>query len=196
MERAGAGEHRQRLLAGLSGTVIEVGAGNGANFAHYPREVIEVVAVEPEPHLRRRAERAAEEAPVKISVVDGMAERLPVEDAAFDAAVASLVLCSVADQAMALRELYRAVRPGGELRFFEHVGADTPGLRRVQRALDATIWPHLFGGCHAGRDTAGAIGAAGFAIEHSEKFHLPHGPTSPHILGMAFRPSPSVGTSR
>src|SRR5947199_4755195 len=88
-------ENRRRNLAGLSGRVIELGAGDGRNFALYPPEVTEVVAVEPEPYLRERAEAAARQAPVPVNVVAGVADRLPAQDASFDAGVASLVLCSV-----------------------------------------------------------------------------------------------------
>jgi ubiquinone/menaquinone biosynthesis C-methylase UbiE len=196
MERAGVAEHRQRLLAGLSGRVIEVGAGNGMNFAYYPPEVTSVLAVEPELHLRDIARRTAEEAPVKIDVVDGVAEQLPADAAAFDAAVASLMLCSVPDLRVALAEMYRVIRPGGQLRFFEHVRADTHGLQRVQRLLDATVWPVLFGGDHTGRDTAAAITDAGFTIERIDRLRFPEGritlPSSPHILGVASRPGPTA----
>src|ERR1035438_6023132 len=85
-------QHRDELLAGLSGRVIEVGAGAGSNFAHYPSGVEEVVAVEPEPYLRERARAAAAHAEVRIEVLDGVADRLPVQDSSFDAAVACLVL--------------------------------------------------------------------------------------------------------
>lgn len=192
MDRGGAAEHRQRLLAGLSGRVIEVGAGNGLNFAHYPPAVSSVVAVEPEAYLRGLAQRAAEEAPVPVEVVDGVAERLPVEDAGFDAGVVSLVLCSVRDQGRALGELYRVIKPGGQLRFYEHVRAETAALGRVQRLLDATVWPAIGGGCHTSRDTAAAIERAGFTIDRLDRLRFPEGgvpmPTSPHILGMATRP--------
>ena len=185
-------DQRRRLLTGLTGRVIEVGAGNGLTFAHYPPEVTSVLAVEPEPHLRAIAQRNAARAPVPVQVVDGVAEQLPADDATFDAAVAALMLCSVADQRTALREMYRVIRPGGQLRFFEHVRADTPALERVQRVLDATVWPTLCGGCHASRDTAAAIEKAGFTIERLDRFRFPEGhvpqPTSPHILGVASRP--------
>src|SRR5688572_18111867 len=114
-------EHRREMLEGLSGRVFELGAGTGSNFAHYPAAVTEVVAAEPEPYLRERANAAAGSAPVKVEVVDATADPLPFEDASFDAAVVSLVLCTVPDQAGALAELGRVVRPGGELRFYEHV---------------------------------------------------------------------------
>src|SRR3954452_19733033 len=103
-EEKGVAAHRDDLLAGLSGRVLELGAGNGLNFAHYPPEVTEVVAVEPEPTLRAAAQKAAAEAPVPVKAVDGVAARLPAQDRDFDAAAASLVLCSGPDQASALRE--------------------------------------------------------------------------------------------
>ena len=195
MERGGLAGHRDTLLAGLSGRVIEVGAGNGLNFGHYPPGVTRVIAVEPNPHLRRAAYGAAARAPVPVEVTDAVAERLPAAEADFDAAVASLVLCSVPDPQAALRELYRVIRPGGELRFFEHVRASTPALRRVQRGLDATIWPALGGGCHVGRDTAAEIEKAGFTIDRLDRLRFPDtrlpAPSSPHILGRAWRPGPA-----
>ena len=190
-EAKGASEYRDRLLAGLHGRVIEVGAGNGLNFSHYPRTVIEVIAVEPESFLRTRAAEAARSALVPMTILDGTADALPVADATFDAGIASLVLCSVPDQATALAELRRVIRPGGELRFFEHVVSKRAGPARVQRSADRTIRPFLSGGCHAGRDTLAAIAAAGFVIEHSERFSFRPNPidvTSPHILGTARRP--------
>jgi ubiquinone/menaquinone biosynthesis C-methylase UbiE len=190
-EAKGASGYRDRLLAGLHGRVIEVGAGNGLNFAHYPRTVTEVVAVEPESFLRSRAEEAAGSAPVPLTILDGTADALPVPDAAFDAGIASLVLCSVPDQPSALAELRRVIRPGGELRFFEHVVSKRSRPARVQRIADRTIRPFVTGGCHVARDTLAAIEAAGFVSERSERFSFRPNPidvTSPHILGTAGRP--------
>ncbi|MGY1753566.1 class I SAM-dependent methyltransferase [Blastococcus sp. SYSU D01042] len=192
IEVQGAAEHRDRLLAGTSGRVLEVGAGTGANFAHYPPTVDEVLAVEPEPHLREVAVRTAERlAHPRVLVVDGTAEHLPADDGSFDAAVVSLVLCSVPDQAAALAEVHRVLRPGGRLHFWEHVRADGGRLARVQRLLDRTVWPAVGGGCHTARDTEASITAAGFALERVERFRFPEtrvpSPTAPQVLGTARR---------
>src|SRR6266536_1397103 len=144
-EHKGVGEHRDQLLQGLSGRVVEVGAGTGLNFAHYPADVTEVVAVEPEPYLRDAAERAANDAAVSVTVLDGTADELPGRDGEFDAGVASLVLCSVPNPTSALGELFRVIRPGGELRFYEHVRSSSPGFARAQRVLDL-VWPCFGGG--------------------------------------------------
>jgi ubiquinone/menaquinone biosynthesis C-methylase UbiE len=182
------GERRDELLAGLSGRVVEIGAGNGMNFRHYPATVDEVTALEPEAYLRRRAEKAASHAPVPVTVRDGVANPLPLEDASFDAAVASLVLCTVPYPSAALGELRRVLKPGAELRFMEHVLARSPRKAHVQERLDRSgVWPRLGGGCHCARDTVWAIQKAGFTIERVREFEV--GPswliTNPHTLGVA-----------
>ena len=182
--------HRQELLAGLSGRVMEVGCGNGLNFEHYPESVDEVVAIEPEPYLRGLAVEQAEVEGGNIMVIDGEAERLPAEDDSFDAVVCSLVLCSIEDPAGALAEIRRVLRPGGELRFYEHVLGDGR-LESVQNRID-WLWPKMGGGCHCNRDTLSAISAAGFEVENSREMSLDMGrfrtPVSPHILGLAVSP--------
>jgi ubiquinone/menaquinone biosynthesis C-methylase UbiE len=190
-DRRGAVDHRRRLLEGVTGRVVEVGAGSGLNFAHYPATVTEVLAIEPEPTLRAAAERAATTAPVRVTVSEGAAEALPLADGEVDAAVASLVLCSVADQARALAEARRVLRPGGELRFYEHVIAERHPMRAILQLADHSgLWPALCGGCHPARDTAAAIEAAGFTIERCERFGFRASalePSVPHILGVARR---------
>jgi ubiquinone/menaquinone biosynthesis C-methylase UbiE len=104
-DQRGATDHRRRLLAGLSGIVLELGAGHGLNLPHYPADVTEVIAIEPEPTLRAQATEAAASAPVAVRVLSGVADELPLNNASVDAAVASLVLCSVPDQDRALAEL-------------------------------------------------------------------------------------------
>jgi ubiquinone/menaquinone biosynthesis C-methylase UbiE len=182
------GGHRRRLLAGLTGRVLEVGAGNGLNFPHYPATVTELLAVEPEPYLRRMAEAAARQAPVPIRVVAGTAEALPTPDEAVDAVVASLVLCTVADPDQAVAEIRRVLRPGGRLCFYEHVRATDPRLAHWQDRLQRP-WGWLVGGCHPNRDTVAAITAAGLRVVQLDRFDLRAMPrlARPHVLGVAER---------
>ncbi|MHB8328290.1 MAG: class I SAM-dependent methyltransferase [Acidimicrobiales bacterium] len=189
-EKVGGAEHRDELLAGLVGRVIEVGAGHGINFVHYPEAVTELVAVEPEAYLRAAADKAAAKAQVPVEVVDGTADHLPVPDASFDAGVVSLVLCSVPDQAAALAELHRVIRPGGELRFYEHVRAASPRRARRQDRMQP-LWSRLAGGCRPNRRTEAAISAAGFTVADCRRFNFEPcflaALTAPIILGRARR---------
>ncbi|MGA5189265.1 class I SAM-dependent methyltransferase [Streptomyces griseoincarnatus] len=187
-EAHGSIEHRREMLAGARGRVVEIGAGTGSNFRHYPPEVTAVVAVEPEPRLRALAEEAAAEAPVPVEVVAALAEELPLEDDSFDVAVCSLVLCTIADVPSALAEARRVLKPGGELRFYEHVRSERPGFRRVQKAL-ALPWRLLGGGCHLTRDTERAIREAGFTVQDIRRFYFlidgRANPASPSVIGTA-----------
>jgi ubiquinone/menaquinone biosynthesis C-methylase UbiE len=190
-ERRGGADRRRQLLRGLSGRVLEVGAGSGVSFAYYPSAVTELIAIEPEPALRERAIEATSTASVPVQVLDGVAERLPLPDASVDAAVFAGVLCSVGDPPRVLAEARRVLRPGGELRFYEHVIARNARLRGLQRLLDATFWPRLFGGCHTTRDTESTLAACGFSLEERERFSfrptLLATPVAPRILGRARR---------
>ncbi|MGW2567933.1 class I SAM-dependent methyltransferase [Streptomyces sp. NPDC001537] len=190
--RLGMGGVRDRLLSGLSGRVIEIGAGNGLNFAHYPRTVSEVVAIEPERRLRQLALDAALRCEVPVDVAPGAAEALPVKSEAFDAVVISLVLCSVRDVPRALGEIRRVLRPGGVVRFFEHGRGGGPAMTFTQRALDRTLWPPLNGGCHLARDPVAALREAGFELGPYRRMLMPEKgprlPTSYCVLGTAWRP--------
>lgn len=185
LQREGIDDLRRLLLDGLHGTVVEVGAGEGSNFELYPAGVERVVAVEPEPYLRARAVARGVR---RVEVWEASAQSLPVGDGEADAVVFSLVLCTLPLDA-ALAEARRVLRPGGEVRFLEHVQDPQPGSRRrVQRALDATVWPLLAGGCHLSRDPVAALQAAGFEVTALERFHFPErarGPSALSAMGRA-----------
>lgn len=183
---------RRENLAGLSGRVLEVGAGTGTNFGFYPQTVREVIALEPEPRLFARAMQAATAAAVPVTVVPSAIEDLSTAEP-FDAVVCAMVLCSVAELGHALSQIKSVLKNGGELRFLEHVAsAGWPG--RVQRLADATVWPRLSGNCHTHRDTERALTEAGFNIDATRREWVPiptplptwvPAPSSEFVVGLA-----------
>ncbi len=154
---------RQRAVADLRGHVVEIGAGGGANFPYY-RKARKVVAVEPDAKRRRTAARRAHRARVPITLVDARAESLPFPDHCFDAAVLSLVLCSVDDVARALSEVQRVVRRGGRVRVVEHVCARQRSIAVLQAWLTRLLC-RLGGTCHLDRCTLEALYEAGFTVK-------------------------------
>jgi SAM-dependent methyltransferase len=182
---------RRENLAGLSGRVLEVGAGTGTNFEFYPAAVSQVVAVEPERRLAELAQQAAEHARMPVTVTTDTIEHY-APDEQFDAVVCSLVLCSVVDPEDVLRQLFSRLKPGGELRYLEHV-ASTGFRANMQKLADATIWPRLFGNCHTHRDTEQSIRAAGFEVGAARReWMFPAWvpiPGSETAIGRAVRPA-------
>ena len=197
MDARGAAAHRARLVGGLAGAVLEVGCGPGAMFAHYPSSVTSVLAVEPDAYLRERAVRAAAGAAVPVTVVAGTADALPAGEETVDAVVFSLVLCSVPDAPAALAEARRVLRPGGELRFYEHVRSNSRMVAVLEDAV-TPLWRRAAGGCHPNRDTVAAIREAGFAVGDVDRFGFSPAPLAPrmaHVLGAARIP-PATGGAR
>ncbi len=189
IDRDGAAEHRRRLVEEAGGVVLEIGAGTGKNLPFYGAAE-GVVALEPDAAMRARALDAAREARVPVEVVEGDGTALPFPDASFDAVVFSLVLCTVPDMERALAEAGRVLRPGGTLRFYEHVRAADPHLARWQDRLERP-WGWIGRGCHPNRDTAAAVAAAGFSVLSLEEFDFPAVPriVRPHVIGIAERPA-------
>jgi ubiquinone/menaquinone biosynthesis C-methylase UbiE len=184
-EEAGVRAMRQDLLAEAAGAVLEIGGGTGVNLPHYDDKVDSLVVSEPEPAMLRRLERKAREQASLAKVVRAPAEELPFEDDSFDTVVSTLVLCGVDDQALALGELRRVLRPGGRLLFLEHVRSEDPAVARLQ---DRITWLNrrLFG-CDCNRQTLAAIEAANFTISRVEHSELPKSPkfVRPLIVGAA-----------
>ncbi|HEU5416434.1 MAG TPA: class I SAM-dependent methyltransferase [Streptosporangiaceae bacterium] len=188
-EKAGLGGFRERLLAGLSGDVLEIGGGTGANLPCYGPEVTSLTLTEPQPPMLRRLESRVREQRPSATVLRAPAEDLPFDDQSFDAAVSTLVLCGVDDQPRALRELRRVLRPGGQLLFIEHLRADDARTARLQ---DRMNWLNrLLVCCDCNRPTLDAIKAAGFTVTRLEHTALPKAPkfVRPAIMGSATTPA-------
>lgn len=159
---------RRAVTAGLHGTVVEIGFGSGANVAHYPAAIDEVLAVEPSAVATRRAAGriAASETPVRHVGVDG--QRLDLPDGCCDGALISFSLCTIPDPSAALREVRRVLSPDGRLHVLEHGRAPARRVARWQDRLDP-LEARLAGGCHLTRDPRGLVEAAGFEILELEQ---------------------------
>lgn len=186
-ERMGMADQRRLALASAAGRVVEIGAGTGLNFRHYPVSVSEVLATEPDPHMLKRARRAVERAGVAIRVERAPAEALPVPDEWADVVVSTLALCSVSDPAVALSETHRVLRPGGRLLFVEHVRSEDPRLAERQDRRQRS-YSFFAGGCHPNRDTLASIGAAGLQLADVERYAFGPSIVRPHVRGSAVRP--------
>ena len=162
---------RERLLAGASGDVIEIGGGTGLNLPCYGPDVRSLTITEPEPPMLRRLERRVHEQRPSATVLRAPAEDLPFEDHSFDVAVSTLVLCGVDDQPRALRELRRVLRPGGRLLFIEHLRSEDPALARLQ---DRMNWLNrLVVRCDCNRPTLDSVRQAGFTVTEMDHTELP-----------------------
>lgn len=178
-------KRKKELLGGLHGTVVEIGAGAGANLEFYPRDV-RILLVEPNAHMRRYLREAAREQEASFEIRGGTAERMEVADASADFVVCTLVLCSVDDPEAALREVVRVLKPGGRFIFLEHVAAARgTGTRKWQQRMRG-VWRRIGDGCTLDRETWVRIEEAGFAtcdIEHFEAENIAI--VRPHIAGTA-----------
>jgi SAM-dependent methyltransferase len=192
-EEAGLREMRRETLAAASGRTIDIGSGTGANLGLYPDAVTELVLAEPNPHMVKRLRPRVREEGIDAEVVEAPAERLPFEDASFDTAVYTLVLCTVPDQAVALAETARILKPGGKLLFVEHVRSKDPAVARWQDRLHGP-WKLFADGCHCNRDTVAGIEAAGFKVEGSSEDAIPGAPpiVRPLVRGSAVASAPAA----
>jgi ubiquinone/menaquinone biosynthesis C-methylase UbiE len=184
------GDWRRELLREAHGDVLEIGAGTGANLAHYPPAVRRLVLAEPDAGMRARLRRKVGERP-EVTVIDATAEVIPLPDRAFDVVVSTLVLCSVDSPGRSLAEVWRILRPGGSLLFLEHVAAEgRSGWLRWQRLLEP-VWRCFAGNCHLTRNTADVIAEMGFVVEGMRKEPICKVSwlVRPSIRGFARRPA-------
>jgi ubiquinone/menaquinone biosynthesis C-methylase UbiE len=163
-ERRGMAALRREAAGQASGRVLELGAGTGLNLPHYRDTVSELVLTEPEPGMAKRLVRRAKHAPVSARVLTASAEELPFADASFDAVVATLVFCTIADPVAALRETRRVLADGGRLLFVEHVRA--PSGSRLERWQDRLHdpWRAFAYGCRCNQDTLALLDQSGFTV--------------------------------
>jgi SAM-dependent methyltransferase len=162
-ERSGVSSLRTELLGSARGRTVDIGSGTGLNLQHYPDDLDELVLAEPDLPMRARLERRLQRTGRAARVIDAPAERLPFPDGSVDTVVSTFVLCTVDSPEVALREIARVLRPGGQLLFIEHVRSDSPRLAGWQDRL-ARPWCRFARGCRCNRDTARLIESSGLEL--------------------------------
>jgi len=161
---------RKKIISGLEGNVLEIGAGTGANFPYYSKDKVEsVVSLEPNPHMLDQARLRAKEAGLPVEFHQGMAETLPFNDDEFDTVVATLVLCSVSEPEKVFQEVRRVCKKGGKIVLFEHVRTESKSLAALQDVL-TPAWKRLCDGCHLNRDTGRYMKESGIKMVKEKKY--------------------------
>ena len=190
LESQEMGKQRALALKEVSGDVLEIGLGTGANLSYYGDRVHSLTAVEPSPGMRARAEQRAKETGRTLTLTQHSGKQLPFDDARFDTVVITLVLCTVEDVSAVLREVLRVLRPGGKYCFLEHVASSDPKVRKWQERLNR-ISKIVGCGCNLNRDTERAIRSAGFAVQKLDRANLCGltGGFHPLIRGVANKPT-------
>ncbi len=180
--------HKQNAFGNLrAGTIVELGAGTGANFRYIP-EGSRLIAVEPNVAMHARLQRNAAVWSIDLELLASPGETIPLADNSVDEVIETLVLCTVTDPGKVLAEVRRILRPGGTFRFVEHVAAHPISPRRWIQWLVSKPWACLFEGCDTQRDTAKAIAAAGFSTVTIESKRFRHSvflPVNSAVWGMA-----------
>ncbi|MFH0980087.1 MAG: class I SAM-dependent methyltransferase [Planctomycetota bacterium] len=177
-------EHRRRLLSGVQGDVLEIGPGTGINLAYYPPG-IRWTGVEPNPFMHPYLMKEAGKLGLGVTLRRAAAEQLDFADGAFDAVVATHVLCSVSDPARVVAEIKRVLKPGGRFCFIEHVAAPPRSRQRRLQGFVRPIWRRLADGCYPDRDTEELVRHAGFARLNCTRLTLPYMVVGPHLIGTA-----------
>jgi ubiquinone/menaquinone biosynthesis C-methylase UbiE len=182
--------HKQSAFYGIEpGTVVEIGAGAGANIRYLPAGT-HLIAIEPNLRMHERLRRRSQRAGIDLTIVASGAEAIPLDDASVDEVISSLTLCTVSGTEDALAEIQRVLKPGGRFRFVEHVVAPHRGVRRaVQRAIRRP-WGWVFEGCNPGKDTVALLQAAGFdslEVEHRKFRRSVFWPVNTAVWGIAVR---------
>lgn len=191
-EKRFLGAVREEMLRDVTGDVLEIGAGTGANFKYY-QPGARVTAIEPDPFMLQRARERIPEAKASIDLLSESAQKMPFPDASFDFVIDTLVLCSVPDPRKALAEIRRVLRPGGELRLYEHVRYKNPA-GGISQDIISPIWQWFGAGCHPNRDTERYLREAGLEVVSARiRKEVPPVPpmifVRPHLQAVARRPS-------
>jgi ubiquinone/menaquinone biosynthesis C-methylase UbiE len=163
------GDSRQWVCRQAAGDMLEVGVGTGLNLDSYP-DGIAITGVDLSPEMLEHARRRAAASGRTVTLKVGDAHRLEFPDASFDTVVCTFALCAIPDERRAIAEMWRVLRPGGQLCLADHVVSTSAPARLLQRMLEVVTIPT--GGEHFRRRPVLHVRDQGFVIEQQERFKL------------------------
>jgi ubiquinone/menaquinone biosynthesis C-methylase UbiE len=171
MRQSRLAPYRSRVVSAASGRVLEIGIGSGLNLPFYGNSVRQIIGIEPSAKLLHMARAASQRTSMPLSLIEGSAEAIPIDDRSIDTVVTTWTMCSIPVLEGALQEIRRVLKPGGRLLFVEHGRAPEPRVRWFQDHL-TPVWKRFAGGCHLNRAIEDMVGRAGFRIEHLDKGYM------------------------
>jgi ubiquinone/menaquinone biosynthesis C-methylase UbiE len=172
MRQAHLRAYRERVVAGATGRVLEIGFGSGLNLPYYGQAVEEVVGVDSSPGMLALAHQALTASRHRVTLLHRSADDLPLDDCSIDTIVVTWSLCSILDVGWALREARRVLRPGGQMRFVEHGLSPDPQVATWQDRL-TPLWRRCAGGCHLNRKIDALIRSGGFEVARLSTAYAP-----------------------
>lgn len=181
---------RKSLLKNLSGKVLELGCGTGANLEFYPATIKHLVVAEPCRYMQQQLKtKLARYKHLDVAILDYDGSTIPMPNDTFDAVISTLVLCSVSNPLQTLSEIYRVLKPQAKLVFIEHIASvNNPKRFKWQKRLEP-FWKIIGCGCHLTRHTEQTIIQAGFQLQEVTRESMRGVPAivRPSIRGIALK---------
>jgi ubiquinone/menaquinone biosynthesis C-methylase UbiE len=162
--------------------VLEIGFGTAINLKFYPENVKHIIAIDANEGMLKQAKKKIDESKIKVEMIHQSSESLPFDDNSFDAVVSTYTLCSIKNVDVALKEIYRVLKPNGRYYFLEHGLADKPFTQKLQHLLNPiqNIWAD---GCNLNRDMKKLIEASGLKIIELKNYYMKR---DPKIVGFMY----------
>ncbi len=169
-------ERRRLVVPFAKGRVLEIGMGSGHNLIHYDQDQVEMIwGLEPSLGMRKKAAGNVAASSFEVTWLDLPSETIPLESNSADTVVLTFTLCTIPDWQVALDEMRRVLKPGGQLLFCEHGVAPDENVRRWQDRLNP-FWQKMAGGCQLNRAIPTLIEAGGFRIDSLDTGYVRGGP--------------------
>ena len=176
-------EGRKSILSKITEEeILEIGFGTGINLKFYPDSVKKIIGLDSNNGMLKQAQKKINNGRFQIELIKQGGESLPFPEYSINAVVSTYTLCSIKEVTVALKEIYRVLKPGGKYYFLEHGLADNPNTQKWQHRLNPiqNIWAD---GCNLNRDMKSLIENSGFNIIEMKNYYMKR---DPKIVGFMY----------